>query len=344
MHARSAVGVASLPLGAPVEVEILVEVADPGPREDPAPAGPAAGPAGRRRQEYADGTRTPVEPRNAATVVLLKPSDDGPVVYLLRRQVSMEFAGGMFVFPGGGVDERDFDATVGWAGPTPAEWAARLGTDEEMARALVCAAVRETFEESGVLLAGASADEVVADTTGEDWEADRVALESRELAMTDFLTRRGLVLRTDLLGSWDGWLTPVFEPKRYRTWFFVALLPEGQRTRDVSSESSEVTWLPGPGRGRPGRRRRGADAAADLPHLPGGRHLRHPRVGRWRRRTATSTCSRPAVEPLGEGWTLSMPDRLRPLVAQRHSAHERRLVGRHASASGHAACSHPTPA
>ena len=86
-----------------------------------------------------------------------------------------------------------------------------------MARALVCAAVRETFEESGVLLAGPHDDEVVADTTGDDWEADRVALESRDLALTDFLTRRGLVLRTDLLGVWAAWLTPVFEPKRYRT-------------------------------------------------------------------------------------------------------------------------------
>ena len=96
-----------------------------------------------------------------------------------------------------------------------------------MARALVCAAVRETFEESGVLLAGPHGDEVVADTTGDDWEADRVALESRELSMTDFLTRRGLVLRTDLLGAWDAWLTPIFEPKRYRTWFFVALAARG---------------------------------------------------------------------------------------------------------------------
>ena len=68
--------------------------------------------------------------------------------------------------------------------------------------------------------------------------------------MTDFLTRRGLVLRTDLLGVWDAWLTPVFEPKRYRTWFFVALLPEGQRTRDVSSESSEVDLAARRGRGR----------------------------------------------------------------------------------------------
>ena len=91
----------------------------------------------------------------------------GPEVYLLRRQTSMAFAGGMCVFPGGGVDPRDFDALrrLGRArrrpsGPT------RLHADEDTARALVCAAVRETFEESGVLLAGPSADEVVADTTG----------------------------------------------------------------------------------------------------------------------------------------------------------------------------------
>jgi 8-oxo-dGTP pyrophosphatase MutT (NUDIX family) len=193
---------------------------------------------------YADGSATPAEPRNAATVVLLRHSDAGPEVYLLRRQASMAFAAGMCVFPGGGVDPRDFDHTVAWAGPPPAQWATRLGVDEALARALVCAAVRETFEESGVLLAGPSGDEVVADTTGDDWEADRVALEARELAMTELLDRRGLVLRSDLLGVWSGWLTPVFEPKRYRTWFFVAVLPAGQRTRDVSSESSSVTWLP----------------------------------------------------------------------------------------------------
>ena len=195
--------------------------------------------------EYADGSRVPVEPRDAATVVLLRPSGDGPEVYLLRRQASMEFAAGMCVFPGGGVDPRDFDHSVAWAGPSPSAWAGRLGTDERMARALVCAAVRETFEESGVLLAG-TADSVVADTTGADWEADRVALEARELSLTDVLDRRGLVLRSDLLGAWAAWLTPEFEPRRYRTWFFVAALPEGQVTRDVSTESSSVMWLPVP--------------------------------------------------------------------------------------------------
>jgi len=193
---------------------------------------------------FADGTKSPAEPRDAATVVLLRRGGDGPEVYLLRRQVSMEFAGGMCVFPGGSVDPRDFDHTVAWAGPSPADWATRLGVGEAKARALVCAAVRETFEESGVLLAGESAGSVVADTTADDWEADRVALEKRELALTELLSRRGLVLRTDLLGAWSGWLTPIFEPRRYRTWFFVAELPEGQRTRDVSSESDHVVWLP----------------------------------------------------------------------------------------------------
>lgn len=195
---------------------------------------------------YAAGDAVPAEPRDAATVVLLRPGADGSEVYLLRRQTSMAFAGGMCVFPGGGVDPRDFDDELVdrglWAGPTPAEWAERLGCDEPKARALVCAAVRETFEESGVLLAGAGVDEVVADTTGDDWEIDRVALETRELSMTAFLEKRSLVLRTDLLGAWSGWLTPVFEPRRFRTWFFVALLPEGQLTRDVSSEAASVTW------------------------------------------------------------------------------------------------------
>jgi len=266
---------------------------------------------------YDDGSRTPVEPRNAATVVLLRPSDAGPEVYLMRRQVSMEFAGGMCVFPGGGVDPRDADGAVGWAGPPPAEWAERLAVDEDTARALVCAAVRETFEESGVLLAGVSPDSVVEDTTGDDWEADRVALETRELSMTEFLFRRGLVLRTDLLGVWGGWLTPVFEPRRYRTWFFVALLPSGQRTRDVSSESSSVTWQPA--------LRAVDDVEAGAMMMLPPTYLTCLEVGQYADPVAvleaahgrTVSMFTPALEPLGEGHTLSLPDELRPLLATR---------------------------
>jgi 8-oxo-dGTP pyrophosphatase MutT (NUDIX family) len=192
---------------------------------------------------YADGTKQPVDTRDASTVVLMRSGTTGPEVYLLRRHLGMEFAGGFCVFPGGGVDPRDFDKEIGWAGPSASEWGALLDCDESSARALVCAAVRETFEESGVLLAGPTTDSVVSDTTGDDWEADRRALEARELSFTDFLAQRGLVLRTDLLRFWGRWVTPVFEPKRFDTRFFVAELPQGQVTRDVSTESDHVVWM-----------------------------------------------------------------------------------------------------
>jgi len=196
---------------------------------------------------FARGGRMPVEPKHASTVVLLREGDGAPgglEVYLLRRHVDMAFAAGMCVFPGGGVDKRDFDADIGWAGPTPGEWARLLDTDEAFARALVCAAVRETFEESGVLLAGPTDGSVVDDTTGDDWEHDRRRLEAREVSFTDFLERRGLVLRTDLMRLWGSWVTPEFEPRRFHARFFVAELPAGQVTRDVSTESEEVVWLP----------------------------------------------------------------------------------------------------
>jgi 8-oxo-dGTP pyrophosphatase MutT (NUDIX family) len=195
-------------------------------------------------KRLASGEQQPVEPRNAATVVLLRDHGDGPEVYLLRRTASMAFAAGFFVFPGGSVDARDEDfAEEAWVGPRPSEWAQILTCDEPRARSLVCAAVRETFEESGVLLAGTSADSVVADTSGDDWEADRLALLDRSLSLAEMMRRRGLVLRADLLRAWSHWITPEVEPKRFDTRFFVATMPAGQRTRDVGGEADRVAWL-----------------------------------------------------------------------------------------------------
>ncbi|BCL29680.1 NUDIX hydrolase [Streptomyces aurantiacus] len=196
-----------------------------------------------RIRALADGTLTPVAPKRAATVVLLKDTDSAPVVHMLRRRASMAFAGGAYAYPGGGVDPRDDDRHVRWAGPTRAWWASRLGVDEAAAQAIVCAAVRETYEEAGVLLAGPASDTVVGDTTGDDWEADRAALVARDLSFAEFLDRRGLVLRSDLLGAWTRWITPEFEPRRYDTWFFVAALPAGQRTRNASTEADRTVWI-----------------------------------------------------------------------------------------------------
>ena len=196
-----------------------------------------------RIRALAAGELTPATPKRAATVLLLRDGDGGPSVHMLRRRASMAFAGGAYAYPGGGVDPRD-EHPVRWAGPSLETWAERLGVpDPAQAQAVVCAAVRETYEEAGVLLAGETALTVVGDTTGDDWEKDREALVARELSFADFLDRRGLVLRSDLLGVWARWITPEFEPRRYDTWFFVAVLPEGQRTRNASTEADRTVWI-----------------------------------------------------------------------------------------------------
>jgi 8-oxo-dGTP pyrophosphatase MutT (NUDIX family) len=189
------------------------------------------------------GRQPPAVPRDAATVMLVRPVSAGLEVYMLRRQASMAFAPGAYVFPGGSVDARDADEEVAWTGPDAAEWGSIFSAPPSLARALVCAAVRETFEESGVLLAGESPASVVADTTSDDWEADRRALLDRSVSLGELLTRRGLVLRADLLRPWSRWITPVVEPRRFDTRFFAAALPPGQRTRDVGGEAAEVAWV-----------------------------------------------------------------------------------------------------
>ena len=199
-----------------------------------------------------EGNVQPATPRDAATVMLLRPagtSQPGPPgpsrfeVYMLRRKPSMAFAPGAYVFPGGSVDLRDADEEVAWAGPEVDHWGQVFDAPPELARALVCAAVRETFEESGVLLAGPSADTVVADTTGDDWETDRHALLDRSLSLAELLARRDLILRSDLLRPWSRWITPAAEPRRFDARFFAAALPAGQRTRDVGGEASAVQWI-----------------------------------------------------------------------------------------------------
>jgi len=194
-------------------------------------------PAGSVPDEAPD---PPAVPRDAATVMLVRDTD-GPIeVFLLRRVVGMAFAGGMTVFPGGGVDERDLDASVAWHGPDAAWWAERFGCSESLARALVCAAVRETFEESGVLLAGPDAGSVVSDTT--PYHAARQELVDKEYSFASFLATHGLVLRADLLRPWANWVTPAEEPRRYDTRFFLAAMPEGQLADGATTEADDAGW------------------------------------------------------------------------------------------------------
>jgi 8-oxo-dGTP pyrophosphatase MutT (NUDIX family) len=195
-----------------------------------------------RARAFAATGAAPSPARDSATVVVLRDAPEhGVEAYLLRRVQSMTFAAGMYVFPGGSVDLRDADADVPWAGPPAAEWAAALTADEPLARALVCAAVRETFEEAGILLAGR--DEKTVEALDEGWAADRAALLDRSAGLGELLTRKGLRVRADLLRPWAHWVTPEIEPRRFDTRFFVAALPPGQEPLHFEGESDRAEWV-----------------------------------------------------------------------------------------------------
>jgi 8-oxo-dGTP pyrophosphatase MutT (NUDIX family) len=212
-------------------------------------------------RRFAESGAPPAVPKVAATVVLLRDAPGGPEAYLIRRAATMAFASGMYAFPGGSVDPRDLVAHLGWTGPPPERWADQLGlatpADQRrpaappttgaraadpvaLATAVVCAAVRETFEEAGVLLAG---EPLVGDLTGDGWEDVRRELVGHRVGLAEVLAGRGLALRSDLVGPWARWITPVVEPRRYDTFFFVAVLPAEQLARDVSGEADLTVWL-----------------------------------------------------------------------------------------------------
>lgn len=204
-----------------------------------------------------------VAPRYAATVMLVRNSAPGQTqyriedgefpedfptgqeleVFMLRRVKTMEFVPDAVVFPGGRVDDKDSERGLMWAGPSPEEWAQYMNVSEEAARRVVVAAAREVFEETGVLLAGDENGEMVTDFSDPSWAQDRADLESHKLALSEMLMRRHLVLRTDLLGLISNFCTPRYEAKRYDTFFFSALVPEGQRADGKTSEAQIAGWV-----------------------------------------------------------------------------------------------------
>ena len=193
----------------------------------------------------------PATPRLASTVLLVRDSVHGIELYVQERVSTMKFAANMTVFPGGGVDARDFPGDVdgdghdsprlNWSGHDPQWWADRFNVAPATARALVCAAVRETFEETGTLLATDATGETVADSGR--FHAQRKAMESHELAFSDFMAAENLGLRSDLLRPWSNWVTPEKFPTRFDTFFFLAAQPEGQIADGDTSEAASTGWF-----------------------------------------------------------------------------------------------------
>jgi 8-oxo-dGTP pyrophosphatase MutT (NUDIX family) len=181
----------------------------------------------------AAGAEVPV--RDAATVVLLRDAPDaaGLDVWLLTRVAQMAFAAGMSVFPGGRVDADD--AQLPLQGVDVSALAARFGCSESVAHALLGAAVRETFEETGVLLSVPPLDL--------DLDEHRAAVEAGSLSFGALLAEHDLVLDAAALQPWARWITPAGEVRRYDTRFFVGALPAGAQAHDVTTESSAAGWV-----------------------------------------------------------------------------------------------------
>jgi 8-oxo-dGTP pyrophosphatase MutT (NUDIX family) len=170
--------------------------------------------------------------RDAATVVLLRDGAAGVEVWLLTRVRQMVFAAGMSVFPGGRVDEEDEQLPL--FGADLANIALRFDCDEPLAHGLVGAAVREIFEETGVLVTVPRADLSLL----------RADVEDGRVAFGDLLRERGLAVDASALRPWARWVTPTGEVRRYDTRFFVAALPEGVEASHVTTEASSAEWLP----------------------------------------------------------------------------------------------------
>ncbi len=185
---------------------------------------------------------TPVEPRLAATVVLLRPGRAGPEVLLTRRPASMAFAPDMDVFPGGRVDVGDADASLARRSVVDAgKAAAALGGDLAPGLALAAhvAAIRELFEEAGVLLADRSDDDPVPSRA---LGQARSALVGGEITFGQLAVDLDLRLRTDRLVALSRWVTPPTLPRRFDARFFAAELPSGNRVSFEGDEVAGHTW------------------------------------------------------------------------------------------------------
>ncbi len=190
---------------------------------------------------------SPVTPVPAATLVLLRDRPAGGFeTLLIQRHQASRFAGGDFVFPGGKVEPEDHppDVAAWCTGPAPAEAARLLGLDGDPTIALGywIAAIREAFEEAGVLLACAAGGGPVRTGTPR-FAAYRRGCQRDHRTFWQMVRGEGLRLATDRLTYFAHWITPEEHPLRFDTRFFAAEMPPGQEATPDGREIVAVRWL-----------------------------------------------------------------------------------------------------
>jgi 8-oxo-dGTP pyrophosphatase MutT (NUDIX family) len=188
--------------------------------------------------------------RDAATVMLVRDGehDEAPLeVFMLRRNLRSDFVGGAYVFPGGAVDDADRADELGHVceGRTDAETSAQLGLPTG-GLAYWVAAIRESFEEAGVLLAYTDDGDIVR---FDDPDVDarfirhRAAVDRGERRLVEVCEEEGLRLAVDAMHYFAHWITPEGAPRRYDTRFFVARAPEAQEPLHDDRETIANLWV-----------------------------------------------------------------------------------------------------
>lgn len=190
---------------------------------------------------------TPIALRDAATVLILRDGPDGLEVFMVRRNLQSDFVGGAYVFPGGAVDpaDRHADLEAICEGRSDAEASRRLGIAGG-GLAYWVAAIRESFEEAGVLLAYGSDGSIVDldDPIGvARWAEHRRQVDDGERRLIDVCAEEGLRLAVDGMHYFGHWITPDGAPRRYDTRFFLAAEPPGQTPLHDDHEVIAHVWI-----------------------------------------------------------------------------------------------------
>jgi 8-oxo-dGTP pyrophosphatase MutT (NUDIX family) len=177
--------------------------------------------------------------RPAATIMLLRDGPDGIEVFMVVRHQAIDFAGGALVFPGGRLEDTDYELAA-----RPQDCPNPDGLDVD-AMAFRVAAIRETFEECGVLLArpAGSRDLVDAETLKRLEDQHRAALNAGSISFDAVLGSEGLQPAPDLLVHFAHWITPATQPKRYDTHFFLAEAPTAHLAAHDGMEAVESIWI-----------------------------------------------------------------------------------------------------
>jgi 8-oxo-dGTP pyrophosphatase MutT (NUDIX family) len=180
------------------------------------------------------GTAAPAVP--AATILLLRGDHRSLEVFMVVRHHQIDFASGALVFPGGKVDSQDADPAL--------QQFCNGASNDIGTRALQIAAIREAYEECGVLLARSAGEtRLLAGERLASLEAYRSQILNGDVAFRDFLQRHDLRLACDQLVPFAHWITPEMMPKRFDTHFFIAIAPSDQVALHDGHESVDSVWI-----------------------------------------------------------------------------------------------------